>query len=348
MYKRTYDYLNEGNISIDAPTEILERIEKNLEETPNNNLSTLGTIKINQRGSNLEIEKDNFHPYLWTRKNMSKDYEGVDFMRYGSHVQTIWKRNPRDYEVTTNCGIDWNGALNCFKKIYYDTELSKKKTLIHGALTKIRGKGILMVGGCRSGKSTLLMSLLDSLGGVFITEGNTLVEKRNEDLIGHYLPRDVYIRFSSIVDSKRLYSSMEDICSCEATQPIDMDAINKIIKAKAFHVDAGLNYSRERFVNLMGITKSSKSQIDRIIFIDYANGCPLLIKNLSTDEALKKMKRREFPKNTRLGKIQHQSEIQPPQKSLIEENWFANSTPLSLSYNRSSDLTKTVLEDLLL
>jgi len=345
MPKRTYNYLGEGNIAIDGPEEILARVERNLEEAPSNNPNYLGIVRVD-KGSLVKVKKDKKYPYLWTRTNNSRNLEGVDYMRYDAHVQTVWKKSPREYEIITNQGVDWNGALDCLKKIYYDTKSSKKKTLIHGDLVNISGRGIFIVGECRSGKSTLLMNLLENIGGVFVTGGNTLVENKGDRLTGFYLPRDVYLRFSSIAYSDRMFPSLGDVDSCEATQPIDIEAIQSIIRAKAFHVDAGLNYSRERFAELMGIGKSVDSPINKVIFVEYSNGSPLSLRTISDEEALERLKRREFPKNTSLGEVRHQSEIQPPTKSLIKTNWFVNATPVLLSYHGNSDLTKNVLEDL--
>jgi ABC-type microcin C transport system duplicated ATPase subunit YejF len=119
-------------------------------------------------------------------------------MRYDAHVQTIWKENPRVYHTRSNMGVEWTRVLDCFKKIYYDTEGSKNKALVHGALVNVSGKGIFLVGECRSGKSTLMMNLLERLGGNFVTGGNTLLESNGNGITGFYLPRDVYLRFSSI------------------------------------------------------------------------------------------------------------------------------------------------------
>jgi hypothetical protein len=346
MPRRNYDYLGEGNISIDAPTDILERVERNLEEKSNDNSETQGIVYVT-KGRQVEIKKTEDNQYLWTRQNSERDYEGVDYMRYKAHVQTIWKENPRRYHTISRRGVEWNGALDCFKKIYYDTEGSQNKALVHGALVNIGGKGIFLVGGCRSGKSTLMMNLLEGLGGSFVTEGNTLLESNENRITGFYLPREVYLRFSSIENSERLRQSMEEIGLCEATQPIDIEAIKRIIQARAFHVDAGLNYSRSRFSELLEVERMSSSPIDKIVFTSYAQGHPLTISRISDIQALDILQGREFPKNTAIGGTKHQSEIEPPTKSLIDLGWIEQVDHLSISHNGNEDLTKSVLEDLI-
>lgn len=346
MPRKNYNYLEEGNISIEAPMNVLKRVERNLEEKSNDHLETQGIVYVSQ-GELVKIRKDEKYPYIWTKQNTERSYEGVDYMRYDAHVQTIWKENPRTYHTKSNRGVEWTGALNCFKKIYYDTEGSKNKVLVHGALVNIGDKGIFLVGGCRSGKSTLMMNLLENLGGSFVTEGNTLLEKDGSRITGFYLPRDVYLRFSSIANSERLRQSMEEIERCEATQPIDLEAIERIIRAKAFHVDAGLSYSRNRFSELLGVERMAGSPIDKIVFTSYAQGSPLKIAKESDARALDILLSREFPKNTKIGGTKHQSEIEPPTESLINLDWIEQVDHISISYNGNDDLTKSVLEDLI-
>jgi hypothetical protein len=140
---------------------------------------------------------------------------------------------------------------------------------------------------------------------------------------------------------------MEEIEFCEATQPIDIEAIERIIKAKAFHVDAGLNYSRKRFSELLGVERMTSSSVDKVIFTSYAHGNPLTITKISDARALETLRNREFPKNTEIGGIKHQSEIEPPAESLINMDWIGQVDHISISHNGNDDLTKSVLEDLI-
>lgn len=345
MPRKNYNYLGEGNISIEAPTDILERAERNLEEEPNDNPETQGKVYVT-KGEPVKIRKSDNYPYIWAKTNSSKNYEGVDFFRYNSHIQTIWKKNSKEYEVLTNQGVDCGGALKCFKKIYYGGKSSRNKSLIHGALLNIDEKGIFIVGQYRSGKSTLLMNLLEGFGGTLITGGNTLIGEGEDEISGFYLPRNIYLRFSSIVSSDKLRPTIYDQDSCEAIQPIDKEALDSIVRAKAFHVDAGLNYSRKKFSELMGIKNSPNSRIEKIIFIEYAEGSKPNLRSLSNKEALARLRKREFPINTSIGNIDHQTKIKPPKESLIEKNWLKYLDMNLLSYNGNKDLTKILLEDL--
>jgi len=342
---KVVNYLSERKIGIEAPKSY-ERIFRNLQESLLEEGSADCKIKV-EAGEKVEIVRDEKYPFSWSEENRDLPVKGTDFFRYGTKTKTIWEMPNSQFLVKSYLKGDEEGALKCIKKYYFGEPCSQDKVLLHASLVSISGEGCLIVGKYRAGKTTLTVRLLEDFGADLVSEGNTLISFTNGVLSGYYIPRPIYARFSIIADSEKLFPLIQDIDSCEATQPFDIDAIYRIIKARAFYVDAGLNISRQRFAELEQIRTLSSSEIRRVIFTYYLGEDPVQLVEVGSKGALKILKSCEFPKETSIGKVQKQTDILPPERTLINEEWLSSLRTLSISFNRNEDLSKQLLEDLL-
>ncbi len=346
MVKKSYFYLGEQNIGIEAPKVLLKRIGRNFEEVPIENGFNVGDVKV-EEGEMVEFSRDRSKPYLATKLNDSRGYHGVDFLRYGVLVRTIWQRNPPHYEVQNFLPLDETGALSCFKKIYYNTSSSKNKALIHGSLVCVGGKGILITGKCWSGKTSLTLGFLEKFLGDFVSDGNVLISYEDGHIVGHYLPRPVFVRFHSINSSKGLSGLLKKPYEAESIQPFDKEAIEEIIAGKKYELDAGLNISRRKFAELIGVKTTPTLKVDRVVHTKF--GCTDLptINPISVEASYGLLLAREFPKETTLGNLRHQKEIERPDDSIIERDWLDGVERVETSFDANKTLTKSLLEDLI-
>lgn len=341
-----YNYLGEQDIEISGPVGLLERIGRNFEELPTEEGDKVGSIKI-EEGEFVSFHRDGSKPYLSTRQNGSKDYPGIDFLRYGVCVSSIWKKDPLNFEIKNYLPSDESTTLKCFKKVYYSTEPSRNKALVHGSLINLDGKGILITGPCWSGKTSLTLGLLEKLNATFISDGNTLLSYEDGSLNGYYLPRSVFVRFSSISSSPILGSILSDIDKAESIQPFDIEYIEEIIRDKNYDVDAGLNLSRRKFSELLGVRTVPHTRIHRIIYPNFSEEDTPGIKSLDPPDAFERLSQREFPKTTSIGNMKHQRDIECPNESIIDESWFDEIESLSVSFDARKNLSISLLEGLL-
>ncbi len=345
MGRRNYFYLSEKNITIEASTALLNRIQENIEEGPDSSPNPDCIIRVNEADVPVKIVRDKAFPFASTRENTKKSYQGVDLYRYGTHVRTIWKKSNQEYEVQANTFLDEKAALRCFKNFYFENS-NKNKLLLQSSLVELGKEGILIVGKYRSGKTTLCQVLLEEGKANLISGGNTLLSFNNDKLVGEYFPRPIYIRFSGIVQSPSLIHLLSDISSCNATQYFDEDAISKIVATKSFDVDAGLAVSRKRYSNLLSIKSKPSAIIKKIIFTNYHSHLPI-VRNILLGEAKELIDQRIFPKNTNLHKLEETPEITPPENIYINTDWFTDIKLKEIYFSRTSDLTREVLEDIL-
>lgn len=345
MVKKSYLYLGEQNIGIEGPNEVLERVDRYFEEKPTEGVPTIGDVKI-EEGEYVEFNRDRSKPYLATKISNSRNHQRVDFLRYGVCVKTLWKKDLLNYKVRNFLPLDETGALKCFKKIYYSTPSSKDKSLIQGSLVEVGGKGVLIVGKCWSGKTSLTLGFLEKLNGRLVSDGNILISYNDEHMIGHYLPRPVFVRFSSISSSRNLSEILRNTEETEAIQPFDKEAIEEIIVKRKYELDAGLNISRKKFAELMGIQTIPLLRIGKIVHSRFDDSLPK-ISPTSIKESYRLLLDREFPKNTPLGNIRHQRDIEIPNNSIIRQNWLEEVERAKVSFDARKDLTQNLLEDLI-
>jgi len=345
MEIRVYPYLGEHNIAIEGSRELLDRIEGNIEESAKSGLQYDGIVRI-QEGEMREIVRDKNVPYISLKENNEEGIEGCDYIRYRTHAKTIWKKSPFEYKVKNHIPKDETGALKSFKRIYYALSGSNNKSLIHGATVDLQDKGILIVGKKKSGKTTLAFNMIDKMKASLVEGGSTLISS-NEGLYAYYLPRSIFARFSTIVESPYLSSLIEDIEKTESTQPWDIEGIKEVIKAKSFYIDGGLTFSRRTFKELSKKNTLPRSKINTIIFPSYSNGGKVELRNISIDEAYKRILEREFEINTSLTNMQDQENIENPKDSKIKQDWIGGLNLKSISFDGNKDISKSLLEDLL-
>jgi hypothetical protein len=346
MVLEVYNYLDEIRLAVDVPRNLSIKLSRNMEESasPSDNFDAM--IKVVE-GYYREIKKNKEFSYLSVKPNHSRPYTGFDYFRYNTHIRTIWERSPSEFIILTHVQDDVEAILKCMKKFYFTQDISRNKSLVHSSLIQIRGKGILIPGSYRSGKTTLTVRFLEELGGIFISEGNTLISYDEQNLRGFYLPRTVYARFSIISSSSKLRPLLENISLTEANQIFDRDALERIISSRAFNVDAGLSMSRARFVELLKTTSSQSTEIHKIIFPQYREHGFLDIQTIQEQEAFQRLKEREHPKKTDFCKVEKQYDIKPPEETIILPQWVKGIDCYILSFRGYQDLSKTVLEDLL-
>ena len=163
MAKRIYNYLGEMKIAIEGSEHKLDRYERNIEEVPSFGGDYDAIIRIEDR-DHSGIIKDKKFPYSWSKPNLEQlPLQGIDYYRYGTKIRTIWVVSPLEYFVKDYV-LDDDGILDIFRRIYCDSNFSRDKTLIHGSLLQLKDRGVLIVGPCRSGKTTLTLSFLEQKG----------------------------------------------------------------------------------------------------------------------------------------------------------------------------------------
>lgn len=345
MVLKVYPYLGEENIAIECSENLLNIIEGNIDEKSIDTLNYGGIVKLSE-GEMRTIVKDKSANYLTIKENSEKEFKGADFIRYKTHTQTVWQKSNLEYEVRNYLPKDETGALRCFKKIYYSLPGSKNKSLVHATAVDVNGQGVLFLGKKRSGKTTLAFNMIDNLGASLVEGGSSLISYDNQ-LIISYLPRPIFARFSTIVDSPYLSVFLEDLKKTESQQPWDIESIIKVIKDKSFDVDGGLNFSRRAFRALSGKSTKTKSVISTIVFSSFSNGSKVKINEVKKEDAYRLLKEREFKIETGIGKLQDQANIENPKDSIIEENWLSGIKLKAISFDGNKDITNNLLEDLL-
>ncbi|PIO07286.1 hypothetical protein COU62_04060, partial [Candidatus Pacearchaeota archaeon CG10_big_fil_rev_8_21_14_0_10_35_219] len=106
--------------------------------------------------------------------------------------------------------------------------------------------------------------------------------------------------------------------------------------------------SREKLHELFGRNVTcSETHINRVIFPEYSADGPIQILDLHLDEAYNRIVDREFPKDTSIGKLLHQTEMSPPPHSSMKKKWFENLKFKKVVFSSWNDLTRSLLEDLL-
>jgi len=346
MPLKVYNYLEEGSISIAAPVSLLTRVDRNFEEKPMEVDTGIPNIQV-EEGEFVTFNRDRSKKYLETKPNNSRGSTGFDFLRYGVLVSSLWMNDPTHYEIINFLPSDDSGILRCFKKVYYGSGRAENKSLVHGSLIEINGKGVFITGECWSGKTSLVLGFLRNTGAKFISDGNTLISFDDGELVGSYLPRPVYVRFATINANPNLRQILNDTSEAEAIQPFDKEAIEEIISAKKYDVDGGLNMSRRKFLELLGVTSAPVTRISKVISTHFNESPNVSINSLNPNEIFQTFRKREFPKEMGLGNIQHQRNIKNPPKSIITTDWFNLINGVAVHFDARKNLTPKLLEELL-
>ena len=268
MSRRVFDYNGITRIGIEGPKNLLERIAENLESEVSQDSAADCQIRINQAEYPIEIVKDKEFDYLTITKTGAAEQSSISYRRYNTHVRTIHQKSTRDYEVDVNVELDEASGLICVRNYLNNHNLLSQYPLLHSSLLNLNGVGILILGDSRQGKTALSVYLLQETGASFVSDENVILN--TSGLIkGLYVPRTPRVRFSTIAESK-LSIVLDDITIANATQYIDPDAIERIIGARCFYVDAGIAFSRKAFCNLLSASSQESSPINIVLFPDYS------------------------------------------------------------------------------
>jgi hypothetical protein len=268
MSRRVFDYNGITRIGFEGPKNLLERIAENLESEVSQDTAADCEIKINQAEYPTQIVKDKKFDYLTINKPEAAEQSSISYRRYNTHVRTIHQKSARDYMVDVNVELDEASGLICVRNYLSNHLLLSQYPLLHSSLLNLNGAGILIPGDARQGKTALSVYLLQEQGASFVSDENVILDTSG-DIRGLYVPRTPRVRFSTIAESK-LSRVLEDITIANATQYIDPDAIERIISARCFNVDAGIAFSRRAFRHLLGAGSQESSPIDVVLFPYYS------------------------------------------------------------------------------
>ena len=169
----------------------------------------------------------------------------------------------------------------------------------------------------------------------------------NNSLRGYYLPRPIFVRFHSISSSRNLSRVLTNLEEAESIQPFDREAIEEIIAQRNYELDAGLNFSRRKFAELIGIGTMPTCKVNKIINTEFDNASLPTIRLIEIGESYGLLLAREFLKETAIGNIKHQREIERPDYSIIKQNWLEGVEAMGISFDARKHLTKDLLEDLI-
>ena len=288
MSRKSFDYAGILTIEIRGPANLLERIADNMEGETGNSSSPDCTICINQSESPVEIKKDKRFDYLTIDKTGTVEQPSIKYTRYNTPVRTIHQKSPNDYKVEVNVAMDEASGLICIRNHLSNHPKLTQYSLLHASLLNIDGRGILIPGSSRQGKTALAVYLLQEHGAAFVSDENVILYVNEENVGGLYVPRTPRVRFSTIAESG-LSKVLEDIKVANATQYIDIDAIERIIDTHSFNVDAGIAFSRRAFCDLLGTNSQESSPVSMVLFPKYKESGNLNIRTLGLEEGIKRL-----------------------------------------------------------
>lgn len=346
MTKKIYNYLGKCGIEIDSKDEFHDVVERNI-EIDFSSKEVYGKIKV-EVGPYKELLFNKDLPYLDIRQNYDKDFFGIDQFRYGNLAKSIWKKTPTEYEAKTWLKNDDWLVSKLFKKIFYTHPDSKNRSLLHSSALQIKDKGILLAGFCRSGKTSLNVSLLDKIDDAkFLSEDEVFISREGDFLRADYTPGSVYARFSIFENNKKLEKILEDTSLLDALQIYDKDTIKRVIQKKKYDLDLGLNLSRQKFSNILGVETIPSMKINKIIFTNYSNENIPKIKKINGDEAIKLLRERDVPKDLSLMTIRKRLNIFDNKNTSINKDLLDGVELIQVSYDARKHLTQSFLEDLI-
>ncbi len=346
---RLFNYLGEKKILIDAPQEYLTRIEKNIDEPViTSSKEVYADLKIEViSGSPVRIVKNKEYPFARTSLDESRPLPAIDFFRYKEKVMTILIPRENEFVVESYIPKDESGVTRIIKKWYFSQDSSRNKALFHSSLVSFGSEGILIPGNSFAGKTSLLLWFLENLSSNLVMDEHTLVEKTKEGLTGFYLPVPIHLRLKSVYDTKGLSRILDDYSIVEATQNIDEDYIEKLIKSGKLDLDASVDIARKNFASFLGVRTRSKCRITRIVFPEYSKDDAPRIERMDPYKAFSILREVEIAKNPDMGRLKKAYEKEEMQEALTHEDWIEGIPCFKLSFSDYKKLNKTVIEDLL-
>lgn len=287
MSKRVFDYVETTKIGIEGPINLLERIAANVEGEKSPTTPADCSITIYQSPNPTKILKDKNFPYLTLERGGTPDKPTISYTRYNTHVRTIYQNSPQNYYVEANVALDESSGLICIRNYLSSHSELSQHPLLHASLITFDGRGVLIAGDSRQGKTTSTIYFLED-GASFVGDENIALDMNNNRPRGLYIPRTPRVRFSTIAES-RLSAALDDINLTEATQYIDPDAIERIISSRNFYVDAGMAFSRRAFCKLLGTKSAEQSSIDLVVFPKYTPSGKVSKKKLSLSDGINRL-----------------------------------------------------------
>ena len=342
-------YLRNYTFGLSAPTNVLERVALHVEEIAASE-PVDGFVKLVETGSITDFSPIENEQYLVIVTNSDRSCPGFDYIRYGVHAKTIWKTSARSFLIESRLRTDEMSVLACMRNLWFENTTSAKNILIHASLVVAGNSGLLIVGPCHSGKTTLVVRLLTELdGAILVSEGVSLLSRNTEGLYGHYLPRAIYARFSTFFACELLGNFfLRSIERCGATQILDRTTIARIIHHRPANINLGLNMARQRFCEALGVPSVPTAKISKVVFVAYDGSGTGNLSVMPFSEAIPRLSANEFPKLGTFGRIERQPEIVPPETSLLGPAWLGGLSFCQLSYDGWSAISRSLLEDLVM
>jgi len=265
MGKKIFNFYGRFNVEINASESLLERIAANIHtEIKDNNAPLDGIVNINEPKKYETIIRDKRYPYLTVSTDGSQ--KSITYYRYNTFIRTINLIREGFYEVDVNTKDDEAAGLICFRHFCNNHPSLDQNVLVHASLVNLNGEGILMPGNTRSGKTTLMVHLMQNLGAELVSEDNVYVEK---PMKGIYFPKVPRVRFVTVRDSC-LAPLLKDIQATEATQYWDIESIEKVVAEGKLNTDGGLAISRRKIAEMCGVGTLESTDINKVIFPSYS------------------------------------------------------------------------------
>jgi len=341
------DSLPACTIGLTLPEDVARRVLLHLEEGGEGG-PLAGRVEFVQAGRWEEFPPVVGERYLRIVPNHSRPYPGFDYLRYGGVCRSIWQPTPSSFLIESNLLVDEGAVLDCIRDLWTTLESSASIVRMHASVVRIGNGALLIVGPCRSGKTTLVVRLLAEVtGATLVADGVCLLLSDSGGLLAHYWPRPIYIRFATLFASAQLENAfLPDLSRCEATQTLDGATIARILRKRNPDLDLGLTMARRRFCEALGVAAEPMANISRILFVGWSeSGAPQLT-NLMASEARERLRVNEFPQAPMFGRIERQPYIVPPPRSAIDSSWLRGLDAWSLEFDGWSSLSRALLEDL--
>ena len=282
MTERIFDFCERFSIRVRASDPLLERIAGNI-QIGKKSVSPSGLIEIHEPEKYETITKDKRYPYLTTKINPVTG--AFEYYRYNTFVRSIRAGEGNFYDVHVNVQGDETAALICFRNFCNSHPLLADAKLVHATLVNLDGEGILMSGDTRSGKTTLMVYLMQQFKAGLISEDNVYLERNMEGL---YFPKVPRIRFSTIRDSC-LSPLLINLEQTDATQYWDIDSIEKVVAQGTLDIDGGLAISRRKLAEMCGVGTLGSTKVDKVIFPWYSQ--ELSFKEIGQEEGFKMLEK---------------------------------------------------------
>ena len=334
-------------VELDVPSRVGRRLRLHLEEQPVAEAATCH-VQLEQVDHVVDFPPARNQPYLGLVPNDTRSCPGFDSVRYGRACRTIWRPHPRRFRIHTRLEADEGAVLDCIRDLWTDNGPSDGTARMHGSIVQVGDRAVLIVGPCRSGKTTLAVRMLEQLPNAkLIGDGVCLLEGAEEELVAHYWPRPIYVRFALLFSSVRLERAFaSDSSRAEATQLLDRATLARILEKRTSDVDLSLTIARRRFGEALGASTLPSARVGKVIFVGWQRSAHPRLERVPTGLALDRLRANEFPQDLAFGRIERQPSITPPACSRVRARWLRGLEAWSLDFDGWASLHLSLLEDL--